>query len=647
MATRKIKGSLSIEDTLNVTTSISVGGSDISTIYAPIATDGYAPLDAQGKISASALPASVMEYQGTWNASTNSPALSDGGAFSAGDVYIVDTAGSQDLGSGSISFAIGDWALYNGSTWEKVINSTVSVSASSVSYSNATSGLSASTAQAAIDEVEGRLDTAESNATGSVTVHSDVSDAGSGAIITTAERNKLSGIEPLADVTDATNVISALDGAAITSATVAGTDKVLIQDADDSSNLKTVTAQSIADLASGSVDFSDDVFRVSDNLDSSKKIAFQASGIATSTVRTITMPNSDVDLGLIATSLQAGSSFLNSLSDVNITTPADNSLLQYDSGTSKWIDAVVSLNDLSDVNIGAPSMGDILVYDGVEWSIGSVPASDVVVTPSGNLSSTNVQNALVELQGDIDGLSGGAASSLNDLSDANITSPTDGQLMAYNTTEFVNVNIEGTDSIVVTSDGGNVVVGNQIDQVSDLNSFRAANDDEVLIYDVSDSAHRKTDIRSIAGRSKGDIEERDYGIGASLPTTATSIAGMVFDPADVRAFNADLIFEAFTGSGTTGKVEMYTIKAVSKFVNQGPASWDFFVESVGDNCQLNLSVTTAGQVQVSFPNDGSANGLDGETYLANTGSIRYRATTLSTANDPGNGFTGFDGEFAN
>jgi hypothetical protein len=59
-----------------------------------------------------------MEYQGTWNASTNSPTLADG-TGSTGDVYRVGTAGSQDLGSGSISFTVGDYAIYNGSTWEK------------------------------------------------------------------------------------------------------------------------------------------------------------------------------------------------------------------------------------------------------------------------------------------------------------------------------------------------------------------------------------------------------------------------------------------------------------------------------------------------------------------------------------------------
>ena len=60
-------------------------------------------------------------------------------------------------------------------------------------------------------------------------------------------------VEDGADVTDEANVVSALDGATLTAATVASGDKVLVQDADDSDNLKTVTAQSIADLASGGV----------------------------------------------------------------------------------------------------------------------------------------------------------------------------------------------------------------------------------------------------------------------------------------------------------------------------------------------------------------------------------------------------------
>lgn len=43
-------------------------------------------------------------------------------------------------------------------------------------------------------------------------------------------------------------------------------------------------------------DFADDTFRVSDNADSTKKIAFEASGITTSTTRTVTMPDKNVTL---------------------------------------------------------------------------------------------------------------------------------------------------------------------------------------------------------------------------------------------------------------------------------------------------------------------------------------------------------------
>lgn len=72
-------------------------------------------------------------------------------------------------------------------------------------------------------------------------------------ISTTAAVRGYLNVEDGADVTDEANVTDALDGATLTAVTVAGTDKVLIQDVSDSDNLKTVTAQSIADLASGGI----------------------------------------------------------------------------------------------------------------------------------------------------------------------------------------------------------------------------------------------------------------------------------------------------------------------------------------------------------------------------------------------------------
>jgi hypothetical protein len=80
--------------------------------------NGYASLDGAGKVPVSQLPSSIMEYKGTWNASTNSPTLADG-TGDTGDVYRVSTAGTRNLGSGSITFDIGDYVIYNGTVWEK------------------------------------------------------------------------------------------------------------------------------------------------------------------------------------------------------------------------------------------------------------------------------------------------------------------------------------------------------------------------------------------------------------------------------------------------------------------------------------------------------------------------------------------------
>ena len=66
---------------------------------------------------------------------------------------------------------------------------------------------------------------------------------------TDAEQSKLSGIESGADVTDETNVVSALSGATLTDAgTPQATDKVLVQDSSDSDNLKYID---FSDFSSG------------------------------------------------------------------------------------------------------------------------------------------------------------------------------------------------------------------------------------------------------------------------------------------------------------------------------------------------------------------------------------------------------------
>ena len=63
------------------------------------------------------LTSGQVNYDGTWNAATNTPTLvSPPDALSKGDYYVVSAAGTQF----GISFAVGDWIISNGTAWEKV-----------------------------------------------------------------------------------------------------------------------------------------------------------------------------------------------------------------------------------------------------------------------------------------------------------------------------------------------------------------------------------------------------------------------------------------------------------------------------------------------------------------------------------------------
>lgn len=185
------------------------------------ANSGVATLDAGGKIPAAQLPNSVMEYQGGHDVATNTPTLIDG-TGNAGDVYKITVGGPRDYGSGTQTFAAGDWIMYSGTIWEKSINSdavdsvnglqgTVVLDADDISDSATTNKFVVagditklghiSVSQAVdLDTMESdiALNNAKVSADGLVTTHSDVTDAGSGIIISGAERTKLNGIEAAA-----------------------------------------------------------------------------------------------------------------------------------------------------------------------------------------------------------------------------------------------------------------------------------------------------------------------------------------------------------------------------------------------------------------------------------------------------------------
>lgn len=88
--------------------------------------NGVATLDENGRIPYNQLPESAVEYKGEWNASTNTPTLVDGTGTN-GNMYYVSEGGTQNLGSGDITFLEGDRIIYNGEdeVWQRLSGGTV------------------------------------------------------------------------------------------------------------------------------------------------------------------------------------------------------------------------------------------------------------------------------------------------------------------------------------------------------------------------------------------------------------------------------------------------------------------------------------------------------------------------------------------
>jgi len=154
-ATVNAQGQLTaLADTNIAISNTQVSGLGSAALLTAGAAGGVATLDGGGTVPTSQLPAAVLgalKYQGTWNASTNTPTLASG-VGTQGYYYVVSVAGSTNL-DGITSWAVGDWAIYSGTAWQKIDNTdavtsvngytgTVVLAATDVGAAPATSGTS-------------------------------------------------------------------------------------------------------------------------------------------------------------------------------------------------------------------------------------------------------------------------------------------------------------------------------------------------------------------------------------------------------------------------------------------------------------------------------------------------------------------------
>lgn len=143
----------------------------------------------------------ALIYHGTWDASTNTPTISNGTGV-AGDMYVVSVAGTQNLGAGNIiTFGVGDFAIHNGTIWEKapsasavtsVFTRTGAITAQNGDYAGlqitntAAGNIAATNVQAAINELdtEKTATTSALSFTGSGNLSGSVSGTAGGGFTT-------------------------------------------------------------------------------------------------------------------------------------------------------------------------------------------------------------------------------------------------------------------------------------------------------------------------------------------------------------------------------------------------------------------------------------------------------------------------------
>lgn len=99
--------------TAKVLTGVNITGGSINASDSILTAFGKLQNQINGLIGSSV-------YQGTWNASTNTPALASG-VGTRGYYYIVSVAGSTNL-DGITDWNVGDWAIFDGTAWQQVDN---------------------------------------------------------------------------------------------------------------------------------------------------------------------------------------------------------------------------------------------------------------------------------------------------------------------------------------------------------------------------------------------------------------------------------------------------------------------------------------------------------------------------------------------
>lgn len=170
--------------------------------------NGYASLDGTGKVPMGQIPDALIgsvKYEGTWNASTNTPTIPAAAPANKGAYYIVSVAGTTTV-SGINDWEIGDWIISDGSVWGKVDNTD-----QVMSVNGQRGGVVLTKADVGLGNVDNTSDankpisTATQNAL-DTKAGTAVATTSANGLMSSADKTKLDGVEAGAQVNTVTSV---------------------------------------------------------------------------------------------------------------------------------------------------------------------------------------------------------------------------------------------------------------------------------------------------------------------------------------------------------------------------------------------------------------------------------------------------------
>lgn len=229
-------------------------------------------------------------------------------------------------------------------------------------------------------------------------------------------------------------------------------------------------------------------------------------------IATITINSTPTD---VYAPTSGGSSALNGLTDVNLSTPSNGQALIYDSTSSKWI------NGTNGTEVEGNPSGGTSSADLTRLKIGSTiyDVSNVEANPSSSASTTLNK---IGIDGTIYSLpsgGGGSASTLSDLTDVTVTSPTSGQILKYDGTEWVNANeSSGAGYVDVT---GTLIAGQTSITLSDASILTTSTLDFYTdVYGVNPTA-----VSVSTGSVILTFAAQQSNLGVKVRVSTDSVAG--------------------------------------------------------------------------------------------------------------------------